>query len=135
MGGENTGIARFMLSHPLKGSGRGSAIVDASVHNQRVERFWRDLFIGCTGIFYHLFYHMEQTGLLNPIDTLHLFCLHFVYLPYINYQIDIFLDAWANHCLSSERNQTPLQLWMQGMCTQLLDTITDVSAIIIYSVP
>ena len=69
-GTENYDVAYFMLSHPLRGVGRSSVIAGSSVHNQRVERFWRDLlvsrsrpftsfsrdlFVGCTGIFYNLF--------------------------------------------------------------------------------
>ena len=47
-GGENIGISFFMLNHPARGPGMGSMIVGRSVHNQRIERLWCDLYYQTT---------------------------------------------------------------------------------------
>lgn len=58
-------LARYMISHPTRGPGRGSFIVGKSCHNQRIESFWRDLFHGCTFLFYYIFCYLEDKGLLD----------------------------------------------------------------------
>ena len=45
-GGENTRVADYMVIQ--RRAGRGSFISGRSVHNQRIERQWRDVFSGCT---------------------------------------------------------------------------------------
>ena len=71
-GTENYNVGYFMLDGGL---GRGSIIPGRSVHNQRIERWWRDLYVGCKCVFYNLFYHMENTGLLDPMNNQDTICV------------------------------------------------------------
>ena len=49
-----------------------------------------------TVLFYRLFYHLEHTDLLDPVDELHLNALQYIYLPRNNKALTEFVDAWKN---------------------------------------
>ena len=96
-GGENVKVSLFMLEHPQRGPGRGSVITGRSIHNQRIERLWRDVFEGVLYIYYHLFHHLETCGKLNSSNPVHLFCLQYVYLPRINRHLDMWKQGYIRH--------------------------------------
>ena len=76
---------------------------------------------------YHLFYYLEDNGLLDPNSPIDLFCLHLVYQPYISHCLSTFIEAWNNHKLRSERGKTPKQLWIEGLLNNSMSghTVTD----------
>ena len=107
-GVENVRVWEYMYE---KRQNSNAVIVGSSVHNQRVERLHRDVNTQVVNYFYNEFTKLEDEGLLDPLNDTHLFCLHIVYLPIINQRLAQFRDAFNNHPMSTENNNTPLQLF------------------------
>ena len=58
-----------------------------------------------------MFYTLEDGGVLDVENELHLVALRYVYVPRINQTLSSFGVAWNNHGLSTSNNRTPVQLW------------------------
>lgn len=112
-GMENFKVAEFMPEQ--RGVDRGSIITGSSVHNCRVERSHRDIYSRVLCFFARTFSCLEDNELLDPLNELHLFALHYTYIPRINKCLQEFKGQWENHPLSSERNLSPIQLYTAGM--------------------
>ena len=85
-----------------------------SVHNQQIERLWKDVNLYVASYFSNLFYYMESLDILDRLDEVHLFALHYIYKPRINRALKLFATQWNSDPLSTEGNMTPYQLWAEG---------------------
>ncbi len=110
-GGKNVEVARCIVEE----RGAGHAIVGRSVHNQRIERLWRDFFSGCISFFYHSFYFLEDCGLLDILDERDIYAVHFSLLGMIQYQLNSFMLGWSNCGLRTEHRKSLMQLWVSGL--------------------
>ncbi|XP_057308444.1 uncharacterized protein LOC130646286 [Hydractinia symbiolongicarpus] len=68
----------------------------------------------------HRFYYTFQAleGLLNVYDERHTFILHLVFIPRINQAVTSFTVGWNKHPLRTERDQSPENIWNNGIIDQ-----------------
>ena len=57
---------------------------------------------------------MEDYGVLDIDNDVHLFCLHYVFKPRIQEDLSTWQAGHNNHGVRTEAYQTPLNLWYSG---------------------
>jgi len=106
-------VAAFMIAY--RGVNRESCITGRSVHNQHIERFGRDLFLGCTNIYKPLFEKRQDEEVLSPRNMVEVWCLWYVFLPRLNRDLRRFPDGWNHHRMVTAGGKSPLQMYVQGI--------------------
>jgi hypothetical protein len=56
---------------------------------------------------------MEDEGILDPLNDLHLFALHYVYNAKIQEKLTIWCKAWSQHRMRTTRS-SPIKMWVAG---------------------
>ncbi len=115
LGGENVEVWRYMVEQHSSSS---AVITGSSTHNERIERLWRDVHRCVSVLFADTFRGMQESNILDCLNEVDMFCLHFTFIPRINTCLQSFVESWNNHCISTERNLTPNQLFIQGCIRQ-----------------
>jgi len=85
-----------------------------SVHNTRIERLWRDCREKVLDKYILTFDYMEKHNVLDISNNIQIFALHFVFKKRINQDLEQWQEAHNNHPIRTEKNKTPVQLWLSG---------------------
>jgi hypothetical protein len=68
---------------------------------------------------------MESVHDLQREDPIDIYCLHYVFLPYINYTLGHYVDAWNYHGMSNTGlgGLSPVQMWYRGKYNRIAITV------------
>jgi hypothetical protein len=107
--GENVLVYRFM--NDVVGNGR-TARVGTSQENQRIEQLWRWITEKVSSFYINVFCDMEDMG-MNPENENILFCLHYLFIPRINEDLQRFRMSWSHHKIRTALNHSsPRDLYL-----------------------
>jgi len=107
-GMENVAIAR-LLNYI---NGERHFLIGRSVHNQRIERLWRDVFSNVIGFYHEFFSRLYETIEHNPFNT---WILQYLFLDRINEDLSEFIDAWNSHSMSTVRGRSPDKQFLMAL--------------------
>lgn len=85
------------------------------MHNQRIERLWRDLNCHVLSHYREIFQTLEAEYFVDFNDSLSLFVLHYLYMDVINEELQLYQHAWNIHGLRTERYQSPMNLFLSHL--------------------
>ena len=94
---------------------------------------WGDVFEGVLGLYYQLFYFMQEKGILDPFNDLHIAALYHVYLPKINRKLELWKNAWSRHRVRT-KNSSPLRVWVADQLQNPVGIECDIADIEHYGV-
>lgn len=108
-GGENIRLCRYMLRH--RGLDRNSVLSGKSTQNQRIERYWRNVSKEVVKPMKNLFLDIEKEYNIDFDHPIAIYCLHYLFLPQLQCDLEQFRQGWNNHPLRTEKgNLSPLQM-------------------------
>jgi hypothetical protein len=88
-----------------------SVVVGRSVHNERIERLWNDIFKDVTQFYKDLFEYIEMRYQIDfSSDLVAKYCLHYFFLVRINQSLERCKEAWNLHPIRTEKHKSPYQL-------------------------
>ena len=70
-----------------------------------------------TNVYHQLFSFLENDGIIDCTNELHLWALHYIYLRRIDRDREVFREQWNSHGLRTVGHHTPCQIFVQG-CLQ-----------------
>ena len=130
-GSEFNHVERFM--NELDGSKR--CIRGKSVHNQRIERLWRDVYNKVIVIYQGLFNHMENRHILSIENDIQMFALHTVFVPRLRADLNVWKNSWNTHPLRTQSNMTPMQIWNSDIITNANSSYSSIQNILLTDAP
>ncbi|KAJ9128251.1 hypothetical protein QFC24_000544 [Naganishia onofrii] len=113
-GGENLEVKAIMEA--TRRGRPGTFITGKSVHNQRIERLWKNAPNGFIRKFSEAFTALETQGALEPEDPVDLYCLHYVFLPRVRRSTNEWVHAWNYHPMSTKglKGHSPIKQFRLG---------------------
>ena len=63
------------------------------VHNKRIERLWREVFVHVLQLYYSIFYFLEDNFELDCLSDIDLFTRNYVFVPIIDRAVTDFVEA------------------------------------------
>jgi len=99
-------VADWMISN--RGMGRNSVIAGRSVHNQRIERLWRDVRVNVIDFYRTIFYEFAHQFGVDFSNDIVVYCIHYLFMGMIQEDLNDFCKAWNKHGLRTTAGITTI---------------------------
>jgi hypothetical protein len=107
-GGENIQVAHYMIATRGPGHNGDTIMVGKSVHNQRIERLWRD--INHITYMYKMYFHiLDNQHNIDLDDPANRYIINRLFLPLINEELDETRRGYNHHKMRTmdRKHQSP----------------------------